>query len=148
MSDRDRQRSRVYAWEEAIIVPRDRSTVAFDKAQGMIDAIWRECGLDFPPRSRLLPSRARSLLGRANRLDLELPATFPSWVLLHELAHSMSSDHDGRSDGHGPVFLGIYVALLVRYLRLPAPLLHDSLRQWRLVVEKDARPIFLNQKRE
>lgn len=120
--------------------------LAFDQAQGMIDAIWRECGLDFPPRARLLPSRAHALLGRANRLDLELPARFPSWVLLHELAHSMSSDHDGRSDGHGPVFLGLYVTLLERYLRLPARLLRDSLRQRRLEVEEGARPIFLDLK--
>jgi hypothetical protein len=31
-----------------------------------------------------------------------------SWCLLHEIAHAMSSTYDGLSDGHGPVFVGLY----------------------------------------
>jgi len=34
------------------------------------------------------------------------------WCLLHELAHAMTSHVDGRSDGHGPLFMGVYVNLL------------------------------------
>jgi hypothetical protein len=32
----------------------------------------------------------------------------------------MTSTHDGASDGHGPRFMGLYLQLLDRYLRLPA----------------------------
>jgi hypothetical protein len=69
---------------------------------GMVDAIWAEMGLCFPPKVEQLPRQARSTVADANRLSIRLPDTSPSWWLLHELAHAMTSTHDGRSDGHGP----------------------------------------------
>ena len=48
--DRDRQRSKVYAWEERFVAPRDPSSITFAQAQGMVDAIWAEMGLRFPPK--------------------------------------------------------------------------------------------------
>ena len=50
MPGRDCQRGRVYAWEKRVIAPRDRSLVPFASAQGMVDAIWAEQGLRFPPK--------------------------------------------------------------------------------------------------
>ena len=38
--DRDRQRHKVYAWEERFVAPREPSSIKFDQAQGMVDAIW------------------------------------------------------------------------------------------------------------
>ncbi len=38
----------------------------------------------------------------------------------------MTSTHDGVSDGHGPLFVGLYLNLLVRYLRLDRAVLLDS----------------------
>jgi hypothetical protein len=71
-ADRDRQRTKVYAWEECFVAPRDLSSIAFAQAQGMVDTIWAEMGLRFPSvdapflarenfriavvRSRMLPS--------------------------------------------------------------------------------------------
>ena len=46
----DHQRARVYAWEECFVAPRDLSFVAFAQAQGMVDAIWADLGLRFPPK--------------------------------------------------------------------------------------------------
>jgi hypothetical protein len=36
--DRDRQRSKVYAWEESFVAPCDPSSILFAQAQGMVDA--------------------------------------------------------------------------------------------------------------
>jgi hypothetical protein len=55
----------------------------------------------------------------ANRLTIRLPGTCPSWWLLYEIAHAMTTDYDGWSDGHGAKFMGLYVQLLTRYLRVP-----------------------------
>jgi hypothetical protein len=68
----------------------------------------------------------------------------PSWCLLHELAHAMSSTHDERSDGHGPKFMGLYAQLLVRYLRLSADALSESLITAGIEVDTQAKPVFLD----
>ena len=109
---RDHQRGRVYAWEERFVAPHDPSSVAFKQAQGVVDAIWAEVGLR-------LPRQARTTVADATRLLIRLSDTTSSWCLLHELAHAMSSTHEGRSDGHGPRFMGLYAQLLIRYLRVP-----------------------------
>jgi hypothetical protein len=110
----------------------------------MVAAIWAEMGLRYPPAVACLPRNARATLASANRLCLFLPEQIPSWCLLHEMAHAMSSTQDGNSDGHGPIFVGLYVQLLARYLRLDASTLLASLRCARIAVQPDARPIFLD----
>jgi len=67
-NDRDRQRSKVYAWEERFVAPRDPSSIVFAQAQGMVDAIWAEMGLRFPPKVEPLPRQARSMVADANRM--------------------------------------------------------------------------------
>jgi hypothetical protein len=140
----DRQRARVYAWEDAVIAPRDASHVAFASAQAMVDAIWRETGLAYPPRVERLPRQASTRLADATRLTLRLPDRVPSWCLLHELAHAMTTTHDGHSDGHGPIFVGVYVGLLSRYLRLERAWLLGSLAEAGVAVRETARPVFLD----
>jgi hypothetical protein len=90
-NDRDRQRSKVYAWEERFIASCDSSSIVFTQAQGMVDAIWAEMGLRFPPKVEPLPRQSRSTAADANRLSIRLADTSPSWWLLHELAHAMTS---------------------------------------------------------
>jgi hypothetical protein len=143
MPQRDWQRSRVYAWEDRMIAPRDRSRIPFPAAQGMVNAIWSETGLRYPPRVEPLPAQARTRVADADRLTLRLPRLAPSWHLLHELAHSMSTTHDGRSDGHGPVFMGIYLQLLGRYLRLDEVELLQSLAVAGIQAHANARPVFV-----
>ena len=144
MDDRDRQRNRVYAWEEQFVAPRDASSIKLEQAQGMIDAIWAEMGLRFPPKVERLPRQARSTVADATRLSIRLAGSSPSWCLLHELAHAMSSTHDGRSDGHGPTFMGLYAQLLVRYLRLPLDTLLESLDAARVEADMQAKPVFID----
>jgi hypothetical protein len=59
-------------------------------------------------------------------------------------SHAMSTTDDGRSDGHGPVFMGLYVRLLVRYLRLDEAWLLASLRDDGIRIERYASPVFLD----
>jgi hypothetical protein len=141
---RDWQRSKVYAWEERFVVPHDPSLVAFTHAQGMVDAIWADMGLRFPPKVERLPRQARCTLADASRLSIRLADHNPSWCLLHELAHAMSSTHDERSDGHGPKFMGLYTQLLIRYLRLSADALSRSLYLAGIQVDTQTRPVLLD----
>ena len=144
IDDRDRQRSKVYAWEERFVAACDPSSIKFAQAQGMVDAIWAEMGLRFPPKVEPLPRQTRSTVADANRLTIRLADVFPSWWLLHELAHAMTSTHDGRSDGHGPTFMGLYAQLLTRYLRVPTDALLKSLHAARIEVDIQAEPVFID----
>jgi hypothetical protein len=142
----DKQRSRLYAWENANVAPRDTSQIPFAAAQGMVDAIWRELRLHYPPRVEPLPAQARSRLADANRLAIRLPALTPSWCLLHELAHSLTTTMDGHSNGHGPIFVGIYVQLLRQYLRLSEPEMLDSLAAASIEIVSNAQPTFIDER--
>jgi hypothetical protein len=139
----DPQRKRLYAWEDREVAPRDRSRVPFARLQALVDHVWTQEGLRWPPRVKPLPSQARRTVARATRLAIEAPETLPSWVLLHELAHAMSSTADERSDGHGPVFVGLYLKLLVEHARMPRDELEASLRREGLEWDPAARPVFL-----
>jgi hypothetical protein len=141
---RDAQRGRVYVWEERFVAPRDPSSIPFTRLQGVVDAIWAEMGLRFPPKVERLPRQARSTVADATRLSIRLPEACPSWCLLHELAHAMTSTHDGQTDGHGPVFMGLYVQLLVRYLRVSVDTLVESLAADGIGVKVSATPVFVD----
>jgi hypothetical protein len=126
------------------VAPRDRTTIAFAATQAMVDAIWLDMDLRHPPAVERLSRRATTTIASANRLSLHLPDRIPAWCLLHEIAHAMSTTEDGRSDGHGPVFMGLYVRVLVRYLRLDETCLLASLRDAGISIVRDARPVFLD----
>jgi len=140
---RDFQRNRVYDWENRVIAPHDSSFISFSDAQAMVNAIWSEIGLQYPPKVEPLPARAKATVASASRLSIFLPARTPSWCLLHEIAHALTSAMDGQSDGHCGLFMGIYVQLLGRYMRLDTVLLVRSLRSENIQVLPDASPIFL-----
>jgi hypothetical protein len=110
----------------------------------MVGAIWSDMDLLWPPAVERLSRRATAVIACANRLSVCLPERTPAWCLLHEIAHAMSMTDDGRSDGHGPVFMGLYVRLLVRYLRLDEGYLLASLRDAGIGIARDSRPVFLD----
>jgi hypothetical protein len=126
------------------VAPRDGTGIDLGSAQAMVDAIWSDLDLRYPPAVERLPRNATTTLASATRLALFFPNRTPAWCLLHEIAHAMSSTDDGRSDGHGPVFMGLYVKLLVRYLRFDEASLLASLREARISIARDARPVFLD----
>jgi hypothetical protein len=55
----------------------------------------------------------------------------------------MTSMADGQSDGHGPIFMGVYLQLLVRYLRADEAELLQSLAGRGISLIRDARAVFL-----
>ena len=127
-----------------MVAPRDPTTIAFAGAQAMVDAIWMDMDLRYPPAVERLPRHATATLASANRLTIYLSGQTPCWCLLHELAHAMTATADGHSDGHGPDFMGVYVRLLVRYLRLSEADLLGSLYSAGIRVAPAARPVFLD----
>lgn len=140
MSRGDAAARRLYAWEDAVVAPRDRSRVPFAQLQALVDHVWAEEGLRWPPRVRPLPRQARRTVARATRTAIEAPAELPSWVLLHEVAHALGSDVEGNNDGHGPDFVGRYLRLLVRHARLDRGDLEASLRRAGIAWTPDAPP--------
>lgn len=134
---------RLYAWEDAEVAPRDASRVGFAGLQALVDHVWAGEGLRFPPRVRPLPRQARRTVARATRLSIEAPAELPTWVLLHELAHALTSTAEGGTDGHGPGFVGTYLRLLERYARMDRAALEASLARAGIAFDRDARPAFL-----
>ena len=126
------------------MAPCDPTILLFPDAQAVVDAIWSDMGLRYPPAVGRLAPQATATLARADRLSIWLAERTPSWCVLHELAHAMTSQADGRSDGHGPVFIGVYVRLLERYLRLDPQRLIDSLRDAGIEIARDAQPVFLD----
>jgi hypothetical protein len=141
---RDHQRGRVYAWENRVVAPHDPTFVSYPAAQAMVDAIWAEAGLRYPPAVEPLPPQATATVASANRLSIFLPERTPSWCLLHELAHAMTSTEDGRSDGHGETFMGIYLQLIARYLRLDSDHLVRTIRDAGIELAVDAKPVFVD----
>jgi len=141
---RDYQRSKVYAWEERVVAPRGCGFVSYGEAQGMVNAIWAETGLKYPPAVQPLPKQARATVACANRLEIFLPERTPSWCLLHEIAHAMTCTVDGRSDGHRNHFMGIYVQLIVRYLRVNINVLIRTLDEDGIRILRTARPLFVD----
>ena len=123
---------RLYAWEDAVVGPRDRSRVPFAQLQALVDHVWAGEGLRFPPRIRPLPRQARRTVARA------------TWVLLHEIAHALTSTAEEESDGHGPAFTGMYLRLLERYARMDGAALAESLHRAGIAFESDPRPAFLD----
>jgi hypothetical protein len=132
MSRRDAAARRLYAWEDAVVAPRDLSLVPYARLQSLVDHVWAAEGRHFPPRVRPLPKQARRTVARASRTGIEAPAELPSWVLLHELAHALVADVDGNGLDHGPDFVGTYLRLLVTHARMDRAALEDSLRAARI----------------
>lgn len=126
------------------MAPCDPTVLSFAEAQAVVDAIWSDMGLRYPPAVAPLSRQASSTIARADRLSILLADRTPSWCVLHELAHAMTSHVDGRSDGHGALFMGVYFQLIVRYLRLDPQMLINSLRDAKIEVIRDARPVFVD----
>src|SRR5919205_91540 len=86
---KDPQRSRVYAWEEAIVAPRDPSAVPYAQAQMLVDGVWLAEQLLYPPRVAPLPRQARRTWATGSRTTIRLPQDRPppTYVILHQVAH-------------------------------------------------------------
>jgi len=59
----------------------------------------------------------------------------------------MTSTVEGDSDGHGPIFMGVYLKLISRYLRIAPDFLLDSAIIDKIEVVPDASPSFVKPER-
>ncbi len=142
---RDLQRSRVYAWEDAVVAPRDRSAIPFEQAQMLVTGVWLAEQLLYPPRVEPMPHQARRTWATGSRTMIRLPQDrpTPTYVILHEVAHALSSTVDGDTDAHGPDFVGLYMGLLDRRLKIPTPLLMFTANQHGVTFNLAAKPRFM-----
>jgi hypothetical protein len=72
-----------------------------------------------------------------------MPDALPSYLLLHEIAHALTSTAEDGTDGHGPAFMGLYLQLIMRYLRLPEEELICSLNDAGIRYDRSAKPAFV-----
>ncbi len=113
----DFQRHKVYAWEASHVNGMDRARVPFSNIQAVVDHVWSDMGLLYPPRVRAMPKQKTTAAGDANRLSVRFHEHGATTItILHELAHSMTMDVEGAGFMHGPGFVGVYMKLLDKYI--------------------------------
>lgn len=136
---RDSQRSKVYAWESANIAIHDRNVVTFDQIEPIVRFVWSNEGLQFPP---LVEKINGNKAGDATRLCVRFQKRTYTWIILHELSHSMCATADGYSNKHGSLFLGLYLRLCSKYLGLNLDNLKQSAKDFGLEVSENAVPLY------
>lgn len=118
----DFQKSKCYSWEDLHVHKRDSSHVPFEHAQGLVNYVWAEEGLRFPPRISALPPQASRVVADASRLEIRInPKGVKTTILLHEISHSLTSTHEGESAAHGERFVGVFMMLLSKYAGFSLP---------------------------
>jgi hypothetical protein len=115
---RDYQRSYCYAWEARHIHAKDTSVIPFEQAQSIVDYVWAKAGLTYPPKIRPVAKTAKRIDASATRTWIKISkAGVKTTLLLHEIAHSMTTDAmDEQKHGHGPRFVGVFMTLLCAHI--------------------------------
>jgi len=126
---RDSQKQKVYDWERHVVAPLSKRSVPFDQAQAFVDGVWLTHGWLYPPQVSKMPKQATRTMATGCRGEIRLPAHTPDWVILHELAHTLTSNEHGHTDGHGADFVGVYIKLLERVLNIPTLMTMFTLKQ-------------------
>lgn len=142
---RDFQKQRVYDWENEFIRPRAPRNVSFEAAQTFVDGIFLCERLLYPPKVRLMGKNATATYALGCREYIKIREVTPAWVIVHELAHTMTMDIDGRGDRHGPDFVGVYIKLLDSYVNVPLAYSMFTLGKTKVQYNLGAKPIFIPQ---
>lgn len=118
------QANKVYQWEDKYIAPFDKSQVEYKNIQSLINYVWENEGLKYPPQVNPLHKNNRKALAKGSRLDVyfSVDKKYPTWVILHELSHSLTMTVE-HSNGHQDDFVGVYMRLLSKYIDIPMTLL-------------------------
>ena len=113
----DFQRSKCYAWEDIHIHRRAKSKTTFNGAQAAVDFIWQAEGLTHPPKIKAISKRASVTVAHANRMEITISeAGIQTTILLHEIAHSMTTDIvSGNNAQHNGRWVGVFMQLLSKY---------------------------------
>ena len=140
---RDSQKSKVYRWENSVVAPFSKGAIPFEKAQAFVDGVWLAHGWLYPPQVELMPKQAKRVFATGSRARLRLRESTPDWIILHEIAHTLTSNEDGRSDGHGADYVGVYIKLLDKVLNVPTLMCLYTLKQAGVKVNLAAIPWML-----
>lgn len=110
----DYQRERVYKWDRLFIDPKINRALPESQMQPIVDYIWSDMGFMNPPKVKVNP--AYKVKSTGGRYEILMHKSAGERTLIHELAHSVSLKEDQDTyDHHGPMYVGIYGALLCRY---------------------------------
>lgn len=143
---RDYQKQKVYDWEDKYIQKYDKSQVPFKDIKNIVDYVWQSEGLEYPPRVEAFSAKVKRRLGDATRncVRFHEDRTTTTMVILHELAHSMTSDFEGRTAKHGELFVGMYMKLLAKYLDIPWTVLYYTAGRAGIDYDTSVKPVFLD----
>jgi len=144
---RDFQRSKVYGWETKIISPLDKSLIDYNDIQSIVDYIWKNEGYLYPPKVVPLAKQNKKAFAMGSRKKLYFIENkgCPTWVVLHEISHSISSRFEYFSDRHGSDFMGIYIKLVAKYLNISFVMLTYTAETAELKYNLSAKAAFLDQ---
>jgi hypothetical protein len=132
---KDYQRQRVYKWEDEHVRPNCPAIVPFCNGQQYVNGVWLTHGWTRPPQVVPLSKRCRTVVAKASHGEVWLPERVAAWVILHELAHSLTDDR------HGPNFVGMYIGLLERIEKLSCLITMHTLKQARIDFNLGAQPL-------
>ena len=138
---RDYQQQKVYDWENEIVSPKDKVPVPISSLPSVVNHIWEGEGLKYPPVVMPLPPNASKTWADANRTRIRFGKNVPTWVVIHEISHSMTSDFERGNNGHGADFVGIYIKLLHKYLGIELDYLMTSAIRAKIDFEIGAMPL-------
>jgi hypothetical protein len=115
---RDFQRTRVYRWEAAHVLPHAAQPLTLEACRTLVAAVFRWANR---PAPIVTDGRGRRhACGSPEAIKLPRWARTPA-IVLHECAHGLARDM------HGPEFVAVYVELLERFAGLDGGELRASL---------------------
>jgi hypothetical protein len=122
----DRQRARVYRWEQAVVFPGREDLLDLAACRMLVEAAYRWAEADCAAAPGWAPPRVTDGRGRRHACGSREVVKLPRWartapIVLHECAHGLAPDQ------HGPCFVAAYVALLERFLGMDGAALRASL---------------------
>ena len=128
---RDFQRSRVYSWERANVLPLSSDPLTLAQCEALVDRVYRACERPDPANHEWSPPRVTDGRGRRHAAGSREVIKLPRWartrpIVLHECAHGMASD------GHGPEFVAVYLDLLEHFASFERSYLERTLTEARV----------------
>lgn len=120
---RDGQRSRVYRWEQEHVLPLADRRLSLAQCRELVARVY--AAAERPDGAAdWAPPQVADGRGRRHACGSRQVIKLPRWsrttaIVLHECAHGLAADM------HGPVFVAVYIELLVHFAGLDA----DQLRR-------------------
>ncbi len=111
---RDFQRSRVYKWEDEVFPSTNTPTLSLDDSRELVHTIWDTRGPDEVPPPQVILGKSNGRSSGCREWIRLHPDHLNPIVTIHETAHALLGAA-GSCDGHGPLFMRLFLELLERY---------------------------------